>query len=60
MSRDDSAPGDMKKDAESTDETSPDGESNSGTGKYRDPHVILDEMLESIRLIQHYNRRCIL
>ncbi|HEX5440373.1 MAG TPA: DUF86 domain-containing protein [Ktedonobacterales bacterium] len=54
MSGDESASGDMKKDAESTDETSPDSEPGSGTGKYRDPQVILDEMLESIRLIQRY------
>ena len=44
----------MKKDAESTDETSPDSDPGSGTGKSRDPQVILDEMLESIRLIQRY------
>lgn len=49
-----SASGNMKKDAESTDETSPDSDPGSGTGKSRDPQVILDEMLESIRLIQRY------
>lgn len=29
-------------------------DADSGSGKYRNPRVILDEMLESIRLIQHY------
>lgn len=54
MSSDESAPGDIHRNAGNTDETSLDSESASSTGKYRSPQVILDEMLESIRLIQHY------
>lgn len=54
MSSDESAPGDITRNAGSTDETPPDSESASVTGKHRSPQVILDEMLESIRLIQHY------
>jgi uncharacterized protein with HEPN domain len=51
---DESAPGSTNRNAGNTEETSLDSEAASNTGKYRSPQVILDEMLESIRLIQHY------
>ncbi len=35
-------------------DTPNDADENPSAGQYRDPKVILDEMLESIRLIQSY------
>ena len=52
MSSDGSLAGDNGSDNEQESAT-PD-EANASSGKYRNPQVILDEMLESIRLIQQY------